>query len=76
MKHNIAYRIKPIFILTILLICIISVFADVKPPKANPYKEDKTISHSLFREKDSVERMSLYDQGVPSPKQEYLYHFI
>jgi hypothetical protein len=70
MKFNIGIRMKPIYTFTLLLISIISVFADVKLPKANSYKEDKTASHSLFREKDSIERMSLYAQGVPSPKQE------
>ena len=43
---------------------------DVKPPKANPYKEDKTIHHSLYREKDSAERMSVYAQSIPQPHKE------
>lgn len=56
--------ITSLVLLTTMILC------DVKPPKANPYKEDKSINHSLYREKDSVERMSIYAQNIPTPKKE------
>lgn len=57
-------------ILTIITLSSISCLRDPKPPKANPYKEDKTIYHSLYREKDSMERMSSYAQSIPMPHKE------
>ena len=53
----------------IVLTCALCTY-DVKPPKANPYKEDKAIHHSLYREKDSIERMSSYAQSIPLPQKE------
>ncbi len=37
----------------------------------NPYKENKNVAHSLFREKDDrLNRLSGYPQGVPQPIEE------
>jgi hypothetical protein len=33
----------------------------------NPYKSDKKVQHSLFRERDSLDRMSESHSGVPVP---------
>jgi hypothetical protein len=54
----------------IIALSLTSCLRDPKPPKANPYKEDKTIYHSLYREKDSKERMSAYAQSIPMPHKE------
>lgn len=72
MKCNIINKnSRLIFISLILILSSFSLcFKDVKPPKANPYKEDKAVHHSLYREKDSVERMSSYAQHIPQPKLE------
>jgi hypothetical protein len=37
----------------------------------NPYKENKSVGHSLYREKDS-DRMSAYPQAIPTPIEEYI----
>ena len=34
-------------------------------PKVNIYKTDKSVKNSLFKEKDSIDRMSISHQGVP-----------
>lgn len=34
----------------------------------NPYKTDLKVKHSLFREKDALERMSSEAVGIPPPK--------
>jgi len=67
MKYYIC--LKNILIFSTLVICVLTTY-DVKPPKANPYKEDKSVEHSLYREKDSPERMSVYPRSVPLPKDE------
>jgi hypothetical protein len=38
--------------------------------KANSYVGDNKVRHSLFKEKDSLERMSIYPQCVSQPKDE------
>ena len=35
------------------------------PNLSNPYKENKKIKHSLFREMDSQDRMSVSRSGIP-----------
>jgi len=53
----------------LILILLIKIFdfihCDPSPPKFNKYKTDKSVKHSLFREKDSIDRMSQSSQGVP-----------
>ncbi len=69
MKCNITLsKLKIIILSSIVFLSV--VYCDVKPPKANPYKEEKSVHHSLFREKDSIERMSAYAQSIPQPKKE------
>ena len=72
MKCNIINKHSRIIFLYSILILLSFSFCikEVKPPKANPYKEDKKVHHSLFREKDSTERMSAYAQHIPQPKKE------
>ena len=65
-RHSFKLLLISLITIAPLLLCL----KDVKPPKANPYKEDKKIFHSLYREKDSLERMSSYAQNIPQPKQE------
>jgi len=38
-----------------------------KAPK-NEYLDDREVKHSLFREKDSLERLSVEPTGIPKPK--------
>ena len=60
----------------ILIICsiVLVIFnfqfikSDAQPPQ-NPYKSIKEIKHSLFRERDTPERMSNSEEGIP-PTQE------
>ncbi len=66
MKCNITFNKLKILAVSLTILATVA-FCDVKPPKANPYKEDKSIYHSLYREKDSVERMSVYAQSIPTP---------
>ena len=39
--------------------------SDAVPPPQNPYKYSKEIKHSLFREKDVPQKLSISDDGVP-----------
>ena len=52
--------------IAITLLCI-SLAVTEGPTKTNPYKEDKKVTHSLYREKDSVERMSNFPHDIPLP---------
>jgi hypothetical protein len=71
MKNLISTNKRNLLLLSLILtLSITSCLRDPKPPKANPYKEDKTIYHSLYREKDSKERMSAYAQSIPMPHKE------
>ncbi len=36
--------------------------------RENKYKNDLKVKHSLFREKDSLERMSMDYRGIPQVK--------
>ena len=39
----------------------------------NEYKDDRKVKHSLFREKDSMERLSVEAVGIPLPLNRYIY---
>jgi hypothetical protein len=39
--------------------------AEAEPNLTNLYKQNKNVKHSLFRENDSQDRMSVSRQGVP-----------
>ncbi len=69
MKCNITFFKLKVYIITLIFFATLA-FCDVKPPKANPYKEDKSIHHSLYREKNSAERVSTFSQAIPTPKKE------
>jgi len=47
--------------------------AGAEPPVVfkNPYIDDRKAKHSLFREKDSLERLSMEAVGIPRPKDKY-----
>jgi hypothetical protein len=52
--------------LSILTICLVTVLTNQGGPNlSNPYKQNRRVKHSLFREKDSQDRMSISRQGVP-----------
>jgi Ca2+-binding EF-hand superfamily protein len=52
--------------LTILVFFFqLALTADSSPNLTNIYKLNKNVKHSLFREKDSQDRMSVYRQGIP-----------
>ncbi len=55
----------------LLLITSILVITLANTTSANPYKEDKSVGHSLYREKDDNDRMSGYAQSIPPPVEEY-----
>jgi hypothetical protein len=69
MKCNISFFKMKVFLISMIFLTT-STFCDVKPPKANPYKEDKSIHHSLYREKNNPERVSVFTQAIPTPKKE------
>lgn len=57
---------KHYLILSLLVIFLaISLTNQGGPNLSNPYKSNKKVKHSLFREKDSQDRMSISRQGVP-----------
>lgn len=68
MKYHIRRNnfLKKIFVLSALLLLL--GYTNSESPKVNIYKSDKSIKHSLFKERDSIDRMSLSHQGVPEPK--------
>ena len=56
------------FAILISLIAISSVISIRDSPNiVNPYKSDKKVKHSLYREADSLDRMSEDHSGVPLP---------
>ena len=55
----------------IFIFLLISVSMTLISSEKNPYKDDKKIHHSLYREKDSLERLSIEYTGIPQPKEEY-----
>ncbi len=55
--------------IAITLLCMSLIITET-PSKTNPYKEDKKVTHSLYREKDSLERMSNYPHAIPLPIEE------
>ena len=44
---------------------ISTILIQSQSPKQNIYKKDKQIKHSLFREKDSIDRMSIQYTSIP-----------
>jgi hypothetical protein len=69
--NSIIKRKLNIYLLGLALLITVSLCSDgIKPPKANPFKEDKTVTHSLFRERNSKERLSSYAQAIPEIKKE------
>lgn len=59
---------KTFRICSMLLILLLNIQlnkSDAVPPPTNPYKNSKEIRHSLFREKDVPQRMSIASEGVP-----------
>ena len=56
---------KFLIILTILIDFL--VLSTCGPNIVNPYKSDKKVKHSLYREQDSKDRMSIGQFGVPLP---------
>lgn len=65
-KQNCHLSMKIILILFFLLNSFDLFLNDPTPgPRFNKYKDDKKVKHSLFREKDSVDRMSISREGIP-----------
>ena len=60
---------KYCFKIAITFLCLSLSFSQTTT-KANPYKEDKKVLHSLYREKDSIERMSNFPHSIPLPTEE------
>lgn len=55
------------FIILLIIITLNLVLTSYGPNIMNPYKTDKKVKHSLYREQDSVDRMSTNHFGVPVP---------
>ncbi len=64
-KQNPHIPMKLILILFFMLNCLNLFLSDPTPPRFNKYKDDNNVRHSLFREKDSIDRMSRSSEGVP-----------
>lgn len=65
-KNNSQLSMKFILILFFMLNSFKLLLSDPTPPRFNKYKDDRTVKHSLFREKDSTDRMSASSRGVPA----------
>lgn len=59
---------KSVLLIWLLLVSFGPAACKPQNPKANPYTEDKKVGHSLYREHDSIDRMSNSAEGVPPPK--------
>ncbi len=57
---------KMILIVTILFLINLTICDPT--PNINKYKDDKQVKHSLFRQKNSLDRISRSTQGVPFDK--------
>lgn len=64
-KQNSHLSMKLILILFFLLNCFDLLLSDPTPPRINKFKDDGRVKHSLFREKDSLDRMSASTEGIP-----------
>lgn len=64
-KHNSHLSMKLILILFFVLNSLNLFLSDPTPPRSNKYRDDNLVKHSLFREKDSIDRMSTSRDGIP-----------
>jgi hypothetical protein len=67
---------KHIQILLIIFLIIGTLYAshNKRGSSSNIYKDDLKTKHSLFREKDDMERMSVEYTGIPELKNKYNNH--
>jgi hypothetical protein len=65
MKINNSNKILKICSIVLVLLSFQFIKSDPSPTTQNPYKSRKDIKHSLFRERDSPDRMSASHSGVP-----------
>lgn len=65
MKINNSNKILKICSILLVILNITYIKSDAVPPPQNPYKYAKDVKNSLFREKDTPQRMSNSDDGVP-----------
>lgn len=61
--------LKTTLISSLLFALIAVIISEKQPPKVNVYKQDKGVKHSLFKEKNAIDRVSISHDGVP-PKKE------
>ena len=69
-KNILTSKLNIVIIMTIFALATANSLEDPTPPKVNIYKEDKEVHNSLFRERDSIERMSQDTVGIPAPRAE------
>lgn len=68
MKFTNNDKLLMLLLLVILIIIQTNIaVCDPSPTPMNPYKKDKQVQHSLFRERDAIERMSVSHEGIPFP---------
>ncbi len=60
--------LKNLFICTLLSALLSFIITEREAPKVNVYKTDKSVKHSLFREKNAFDRVSNSHDGVPPKK--------
>lgn len=61
--------LKNILIYSLFFVSVSVVITEKQAPKVNVYKSDKSVKHSLFKEKNAIDRVSISHDGVP-PKKE------
>jgi len=60
--------IKNIIFSTLFFFLLNIILTNKNTPRVNVYKTDKAVKHSLFKEKDSIDRLSVSHEGVPEKK--------
>ena len=61
--------LKKTLICSLFFVLVSVILTEKDSPKVNIYKTDKSVKHSLFKEKNAIDRVSISHDGVP-PKKE------
>jgi len=60
--------VKNLLISLLFYILINVIISEKQAPKINIYKSDKSVKHSLFKERNSLDRISVAPLGIPIKK--------
>ena len=62
-------KLKNLFVYSLFFVLVSVIITEKEAPKVNVYKLDKSVQHSLFKEKNTIDRLSISHDGVPPRKE-------